>query len=42
MVILYCSLQELFIEAMAEKSAKRTLADQRILLAYSDVGKPSL
>jgi len=23
---------------MAEKSAKRTLADQRILLAYSDVG----
>jgi len=23
---------------MAEKSAKRTLADQRILLAYGDVG----
>ena len=36
--IVVLSTQELFIEAMAEKSAKRTLADQRILVAYSDVG----
>ncbi len=41
-VAVFLPVQELFIEALAAKSAKRTLADQRILLAYNDVGATRL